>query len=345
MVDLGRKFMSLTWLRAEIRELAYLKLNLLHLHLSDVNGFRLQSDSHPEIVSAQHYTKQEIRDLIAYAASYHVQIVPEIDLPGHADPILAAHPELRLVDQFGNAQNSLIDLSNPASYALMKDLIDEFAPLFPGRYWHLGADEYLTDYSPYPQLLAYARDHYGPAATAKDAFYGFINWADALVRATGKTARVWNDGLDGDGAVSVNPDVVVDHWSAEGVFGIPWIGPALTGPQLVAAGHLVQNDAFTPTYYTTGVGGQLLTAPTAAMYDAWNPSVFVDGSRVTDPAHNLGSMISLWFNDPSVSEADATAAIHDRLRVMAQQTWGSSKPDLLYLLFALRISAVGDAPA
>ncbi|WP_280427762.1 family 20 glycosylhydrolase [Nocardia brasiliensis] len=72
-----------------------LKLNLLHLHFSDTSGFRLESVRHPEVTAAQHYSKQDIRDLIAYAARHQVEIVPEVDLPGHMNGILAAHPELK----------------------------------------------------------------------------------------------------------------------------------------------------------------------------------------------------------------------------------------------------------
>jgi hexosaminidase len=73
--------------------------------------------------------------------------------------------------------------------------------------------------------------------------------------------------------------------------------------------------------------------------------VFVDGSRVTDPTRNLGSMLSVWCDDPSPTEDSFAAGIHNRLRVMAQQTWGSPKPVPLYVGFLLWIGAVGDAPA
>jgi hexosaminidase len=327
LLDVGREYVSIPVLRQEIRQLAYLKLNYLQLHFSDDSGFRLASDTHPEIVSALHYTKQEIRDLVGYATAYHVQIVPEIDFPAHAGAILAAHPELR-----DSLHNGLIDLANPAAYRLIGDLITEFLPLFPGRYWHIGGDEYLSAT--------------GQNATAQDALYGYLDWADAIVRAAGKTARAWNDGLaPGNVTITVNPDIVIDHWSQSGFGAVPWFGPAYTAPQLVAAGHLVANDAFTPTYYTAGLLGQLLTAPTAMLYDAWNPSVFVDGSTVTDPTRDLGSMLSVWFDDPNALPENRLAdTIADRLAVLSQQTWGSPKPVPIYLLFAPLITAVGHAP-
>lgn len=131
LVDLGRKYFSIDWIRDRIREMSYLKLNYFHLHLSDRQGFRLASERHPEIVSDRHYMKHEIRSLIEYAQRYHVQLVPEIDFPGHMDAILAAHPDLKLVSRKGIVNHGAIDLSKPESYRLMADLLDEYLPLFP----------------------------------------------------------------------------------------------------------------------------------------------------------------------------------------------------------------------
>lgn len=96
MLDVGREFMPVDMLRDQIRRMAQLKLNLLHLHFSDTFGFRLESARHPEITAQEHYSKQDIRDLIEYAARYQVEIMPEVDFPGHMNGILAAHPGLKL---------------------------------------------------------------------------------------------------------------------------------------------------------------------------------------------------------------------------------------------------------
>jgi hexosaminidase len=343
MLDTGRKYFSLEFLRDRIRDMAYLKLNYLHLHLSDNFGFRLESQTHPEIVSADHYSRQEIRSLIAFAAQYHVQIVPELDFPGHMDTILASHPALKLVSKSDAVSDGFIDLSKPASYDLMRDLINEYLPLFPSRFWHIGADEYVTNYADYPQLEQYARTHYGSAATGKDSYYGFINWADRLVRAAGKTTRMWNDGLKPGGAtLTVNSDIVVEHWSAGA---LPWLGSAYTPQQLVDSGHLVMNNAYTPLYYTLGIGGTLLTAPVASMYDLWEPNTFVDGSHLRDPHSSLGAKLDVWCDDPNAQTEDQIArGIFPRLRVLSQQTWGSPKPAPIYLPYAGIISSVGAAP-
>ncbi|MFF1560615.1 family 20 glycosylhydrolase [Streptomyces sp. NPDC058279] len=333
MVDQGRKFFTVDWLKQHIKELAYLKLNTFHFHLSDTFGFRLESSTHPEIVSADHYTKQDIADLIALGRKYHVTIVPEVDTPGHMNAVLAAHPELKLKSGSGALSPDFIDLSLPASYTLIEDLIDEYLPLFPGPYWHIGADEYVTDYTKYPQLLSYARAHYGANATAKDTYYGFVNWADALVRAGGKTTRMWNDGIkSGDGTLTPNPAIVVEYWYTYG----------LTPQQLAAAGHTVANASWTPTYYVLG-GAK---PDTTWMYETWTADRFEGGNTLSDPAKNPGSLLHVWCDNPTAETEDQIAAgIMYPLRALAQQTWGSPKPAATYPAFTPIVAAVGHNPA
>ncbi|MGW6706808.1 family 20 glycosylhydrolase [Streptomyces sp. NPDC054956] len=333
MIDQGRKFFTVDWVKQHIKELAYLKLNYFHFHLSDTFGFRLESSTHPEIVSADHYSKQDIADLVALGQKYHVMIVPEIDTPGHMNQILAAHPELKLKSSTGAVSQDFIDLSMPASYTLIQDLINEYLPLFPAPYWHIGADEYVTDYSKYPQLLSYARAHYGANATAKDTYYGFVNWSDALVRAGGKTTRMWNDGIKaGDGTVTPNAGILVEYWYSYG----------LTPQQLVAAGHTVANESWTPTYYVLG-GAK---PDTKWMYETWTPDRFEGGATLTDPSKNPGSLIHVWCDNPNAeTETQIAAGIQNPLRGLAQQTWGSPKLVAAYADFTPIVAAVGHNPA
>ncbi|MFJ4674276.1 family 20 glycosylhydrolase, partial [Kitasatospora purpeofusca] len=333
MIDQGRKYFTVDWVKQHIKELAYLKLNYFHFHLSDTCGFRLESSTHPEIVSADHYSKQDIADLVALGLKYHVTIVPEIDTPGHMNPILAAHPELALRNSSGTADPAFIDLSKSGAYTLIEDLINEYLPLFPAPYWHIGADEYVDDYSRYPQLLAYARAHYGANATAKDTYYGFVNWSDALVRAAGKTTRMWNDGIKaGDGTIAPAPGILVEYWYDYG----------LTPQQLAAAGHRVANESWTPTYYVLG-GAK---PDTRWMYETWTPDLFQGGRTLTDPTGNPGSLIHVWCDNPNAeTETQIAAGIMYPLRGLAQQTWGSPEPTADYASFVPIAAAVGHNPA
>ncbi|MCZ4098416.1 RICIN domain-containing protein [Streptomyces sp. H39-C1] len=337
MIDAGRRFFDVPFVENQIRDMAYLKMNYLHLHLSDTFGFRLESSTHPEVTSTQHYSKQDIADIIAVGNKYHVTIVPEIDMPGHMDAILTGELNIghdyRLKDSSGGVSSAFIDLSIPGARTLISDLINEYLPLFASsRYWHIGADEYVTNYSAYPQLLTYARANYGASATAKDTYYGFINWADSLVKTGAKTTRMWNDGIKaGDGTISPNADIVVEYWYNYG----------LTPQQLINAGHTVANESWDPTYYVYG-GSK---PNTTWMYETWNPDLFQGGNTINSASKNLGSLLHVWCDNPSAETQDQTAAgIKYPMRDLAQMTWGTPELAATYAAFVPIMDAVGRNP-
>ncbi|HZN17071.1 MAG TPA: family 20 glycosylhydrolase [Micromonosporaceae bacterium] len=335
MVDNGRKYYSLIWLRNHVRQLAYLKYNVLHLHISDDQGFRLESSVHPEVVSPQHYTKAQIADLVAFAARYHITVVPEIDMPSHMTAVLASHPELRLVSSTGAVSAGKLDLSKAAARQLAADLVTEYLPLFPGAVWHMGADEYLSasQYASYPQLLAYAQATYGAGATGPDAFLGFVNWVDGIVRAQGKTLRIWNDGVFGGRNVTLSPGIQIDYWQANGV------SPA----QFTAAGHQLMNSNSSYLYYVLGKSWK---PDPARIYNSFLANLFQDGSTVpvSDPKL-LGTSLSIWADLPnSESEVRVGAAVLPSLQALAQVMWGSPKPAADYTGFQAVTTAVGQPP-
>ncbi len=349
MIDNGRRYYSPAWIRREIREMAYLKLNQLHLHFSDNQGFRIESSSHPEIVSARHLTKAQVRGIVRLARRLHIRVIPEIDMPGHLTAALAKHPELQLADAAGDRRPDRLDFTLPAARRFARDLILEYLPLFRGRYWHAGADEYLApaDYAGYPQLQRYARSRYGPRATGADAYLGFINWIDRLVRARGRTLRVWHDGLSGGRVVHVKRDVVVEWWTDHA-------GP--TPRRLLASGHRILNAGWYPTYYVLGPIARIRPSVREA-YESWRVNHFsgfivntpVPTTRpLTVPARSrrlLGSEMHVWNDYPDWESVEATArGIAPRLRMLAQKTWDSPAPAASYDGFLRVARAIGRAP-
>ncbi|AGL16261.1 glycosyl hydrolase [Actinoplanes sp. N902-109] len=336
MIDTARKFYSIDWLRARVRDLAYLKYNRLHLHLSDDQDFRIESSSHPEVVSALHYTKAQIADLVAYAARYQITVVPEIDMPGHMTRILRDKPGLSLVRDNGTRS---LDLSSDQAWPLARDLITEYLPLFPGPWWHLGADEWLStaEMAQFPQLDRRARQLFGASATGRDLQYDLINKVNDLVRSHGKTLRIWNDQLVEGTVVEVAPTVQIAHW----------YGATDMTPQALAdRGHDLINANWNQLYYIIGVS----RPDPAAIYASFVPNQFAFGAGTTavagtDP-HLLGAQFSLW-GEPGHDESatDIATNLKDPLRVVAQETWGSPKPTPAYATYTAIIRAVGDAPA
>ncbi|WP_067700681.1 beta-N-acetylhexosaminidase [Nocardia jejuensis] len=353
MLDVGREFLTVAWVKQRIREMAYYRMNLLHLHLSDHYGFRLESTSHPEITSPEHYSRADIAEILSYAAAYGIEVVPEIGIPGHMNAILAAHPDLILrpsvtgpVDVVtdsllaGNAEGR-IDLSDPRARPLIEDLLREYVPMFPGRYFHLGGDEYVSDYSRYPQLGEYARTTLGPEFTGRDVVADLFDWAAGIVRSYGRTPRVWNDGIPRGGRIPLDRSIVVEHWTAgDGL--LPWLGNG-NGPEALAdAGFTLSNAAFTPTYWATGGYARSLNAPPELLY-AWDPGLFVNGTRLRADQRDrlLGSKLHVWCDDPTaMTEQQMVGPVRERLPIMAQQLW-SGTGGVAYAEFADRVRTVG----
>jgi len=338
MIDNGRQFFTRAWLIERIKELADLKLNLLHLHFSDNQGYRLESESHPEIVDDPHLTKADVRRLVRVARRRHVTIVPELDAPGHLQAALEPHPELQLENAAGQKQADKLDVTLPEAREFIGDLLDEYLPLFPGRWWHTGADEYLgiasteQDYDLYPQLEAYADEKYGDEANGKDAVLDFVNFVAERVHQAGKRLRVWSDGITGGSAVTLDPDAAVEWWENRS---------SPTPDELMSAGHQVQNAGWWPLYYVTGGPLMGLRATEEEMYEDWNPWIFEGpwstrwvngdpgGARfevAEDAERQLGAQLNVWNDDPdNMSQDEIAAGIAPRLRILAQKAWGSAQ--------------------
>jgi hexosaminidase len=360
MLDASRTVYPAAWIETEIRQLAYLKMNLLHLHLTDDQRWGIESSTHPEIVGPHPLTKHDIRDVLRVAARYHVTVVPEIDMPGHMAALLAEHPDLELkVEGAGSSSTpseyvtDKLDITNPAALAIVRQLLDEYLPLFPGTYWDMGDDEYMSpaQYPSYPQLAAYAITQYGPRASIADAIHGFINWVDAIVRAHHKTLRIWNDQLAGTSVLPVNPDVVVDWWINTSPFGDPVTVPPAT---LLSEGHRVLNAGWFPTYYTTDLGPIAGKSDMQQAYEDWQVNEFEGPESTSDmmqPPQTvspdapgvLGSTLSVWGPLPETITQTA-AGIAPRLAVIAQKTWNSPPLTPSYAEFQRIISAIGFAP-
>ena len=150
-VDVSRHFISLDTLERNIDGMAAVKMNVLHLHLSDDQGFRLESKEFPKLQqmgSGEHYyTQLEIRDLIGYASDRGIRVVPEFDMPGHSTswfvgyPELASAPSSYQIESRWGIFDPVMDPSRETTYKFLDKFIAEMAELFPDPYFHIGGDE------------------------------------------------------------------------------------------------------------------------------------------------------------------------------------------------------------
>ncbi|MER6179754.1 family 20 glycosylhydrolase [Streptomyces sp. NPDC001652] len=317
---------SLPWLENLVREMAYHKLNQLLLEL------KVKSDAHPEANTWGYYTKDEIRRLVALGEEYHVEIVPEINSPGHMDPWIENRPDLQLTDADGAKQPSRLDITRPAAFDYYTGLIDEYAQVFKAPAWHMGADEYMlgSDFAKYPQILEYAQDRYGPGATPQDAFIDFVNRVHTYAAGKGKRLRIWNDGLTGANTVPVTAGTTVEHW----------LNVTVKPSRIIAQGYPLMNAAY--ALYLVRGG---FHSDTEGLYDErWDPRSF-EGEKLTSADGITGAKISLWpDNGRGETENEVAVRLWPALRHIAQATWGDPHPDATYAEFTARGTAVGHAP-
>ncbi len=166
MIDVCRHFFSIEELKRQISVMAMLKLNYLHLHLTDNQGWRIDIDRYPELVEHSavqetyngekygpfYYTKDDIRELISFADSHHVEVIPEIEFPGHSLAALVAFPELSCTggpfesEQVFGYEENVFCVGNDSVFSFMENVLQEIADLFPSQYLHIGGDECVKKY-------------------------------------------------------------------------------------------------------------------------------------------------------------------------------------------------------
>jgi hexosaminidase len=190
MLDVSRHFFGVADVKRFLDELAYYKLNVLHLHLSDDQGWRIEIASRPRLAeiggvsqvgggAGGCFTAADYAELHRYAAERYITLVPEIDLPGHTNAALVAYPELAPAGYdpvpFSGTDVgfSVLDVANPATYDFVNDVVGELARMTPGRHLHIGGDEVHK--------------------LGLDEYAGFIRRAIAIVEAHGKVPIGWDE--------------------------------------------------------------------------------------------------------------------------------------------------------
>lgn len=342
MLDIARKPFTAAWIEDRVRELGDLKFNELGLHFSDDQGFRIESTSHPEVVSKDHLTKAQVKRIVDLAASRHITVVPEIDSPGHLGAVLAAHPDLQLRNVSGVATRGAIDISKDASAAIVDELLDEYAGLFPGDQWHLGGDEYqaLTVANPqasFPQLAAEATKAYGSGGTVADLTTGWLNDRADTVRNHDRTMRVWNDGFFAGTSVQAAKDLQVAYWTGKEI-------GARQPVAYLSAGRKVLNYNDEYLYYVLGEPQTFVYPTGRRIYEQWTPRV-LRGTTAVPAKYDgqiLGGSFAVWCDlANSQTQNQVAAGIRMPLRATVQKLWDPGTPALTWAQFKSLADKVG----
>ena len=170
MIDSARHFMPVEVIKRNLDGMAAVKLNVFHWHLSDNQGFRVESHKLPKLQrqasDGLYYTQDEIRDVIGYAGDRGIRVVPEFDMPGHSTAWFAAYPELAsgpgpyFVEREWGVLDAAMDPTRESTYKLLEKFIGEMAKLFPDTFFHIGGDEVNgKQWDANPKIQAFMRSH------------------------------------------------------------------------------------------------------------------------------------------------------------------------------------------
>ena len=152
MIDVARHFQPIAVIKRNLEAMASVKMNVFHWHLTDDQGFRVESKRYPNLQKKAsdglYYTQAQIKDVVDFANRLGIRVIPEFDVPGHASAILTAYPELGSkknynysIERNAGVFDPTLDPTNNKTYEFLENLFTEIAPLFPDEYFHIGGDE------------------------------------------------------------------------------------------------------------------------------------------------------------------------------------------------------------
>ena len=232
LIDCSRTFQSLDYLRATIDRMAFYKLNVLQLHLTDDQGWRFETRRYPELTQngsrfsarysepASHqgfYTQAELKDLVHYASLRGITIVPEIEMPGHCLAALVSHPELSCTGQIPDniypffkgpwINKDVYCAGNEATFQFLENVLAEVIEVFPSEYIHIGGDEVPKDrWTSCPKCQARMKAE--GLTTEKELQSYFVRRMGAFLASKGRRLVGWDEILEG----GLAPGAVVMSW-------------------------------------------------------------------------------------------------------------------------------------
>jgi hexosaminidase len=320
MLDCSRTFLSIDYLRHTVDLMALYKMNVLHLHLTDDQGWRLAIKKYPKLttVGAHYaerfgggggfYTQQQMRELIAYAKKRNIIIVPEIEMPGHSHEVLAAYPELACplpeqqtfeVTPFWQRTfhfSTPLCVCNDKVFEMFRNILSEVIALFPSEFIHVGGDEVPKEAwneSPLCQTRMKAEG----LKNAEELQSYFMKRIDKAIEAKGRRMIGWDEILEG----GLAPGATVMSW--RGTKG--GLAAAELGHDVVMAPNPYTYFDF--TYDTT---------PTQKVY-SYDPA---EGFTAAMAKHILGVESCMWTHI-AVTDKAIDYQIYPRLLALAEVGW------------------------
>jgi len=312
MLDVSRHFFGVDQVKRYIDQLALYKVNKLHLHLSDDQGWRIAIDSWPNLATyggstqvgggqGGHYTKAQYQEIVRYAASRYLEVVPEIDMPGHTNAALASYADLNCdgvappLYTGTNVGFSSLCVNKPVTYDFVDDVIRELAAITPGKYIHIGGDE--------------------AHSTSHADYVTFMDKVQPVVAKYGKTAIGWHQLTGANPA----PGALAQYWGLDGT-------SAAEKAQVAAAAQkgtgLVLSPAdrvYLDMKYNKDTKLGLAWAGYVEVqrsYD-WNPGSYIPGA----PASAVQGVEAPLWSETITKSADIEYMAFPRLPGVAELGW------------------------
>lgn len=306
LVDVSRHFEPISEMERTIDGMSAVKLNVLHLHLTDDQGFRIESKRYPKLTSlgseGKFYTQAEMRALVTYARDRGVRIVPEFDMPGHNTTWLIGYPQYgsRTSNQYAFdptfvMDHAAFDPTSEATYAFLDNFLAEMGTIFTDAYVHIGGDE--TDGSEWksnPHIAAYMKAHKMEKPAELQAYFNVR--VQKLLARRGKKMLGWDEIL----SPQLPTDITVQTWHE----------PKYV-PDTVAAGH--------PAIFSSKMYYYLDHMLTAEVMYSADP---LPADAKLTPAQQklvLGGEVCMWGEQ--VNERTLDSRIWPRSVAVAERLW------------------------
>ena len=360
MLDVSRHFFEIDYLKKTIDRLAMLKMNVLHLHLIDDQGWRIEIKKYPKLTEVgawrvdqedKHwdgraktlpgekatyggfYTQEELKDLVAYAASKSIEIIPEIEMPAHVSSAIASYPELschgRAIGVPSGGVWPITDIycaGKENTFEFLENVLKEVMEIFPSKYIHVGGDEATkTEWKKCPDCKRRMKSENLKNVEELQSY--FIKRMERFINKNGKRLIGWDEILEG----GLAPEATVMSW--RGVKG---------GVEAAKQGHDVIMTPGSHAYFDHYQGPQNEEplawggyTPLSKVY-TFDPTV--DELSEEEAKHILGGQANLW-SEQIKTEAHSEYMIFPRLAAMSETLW-SSKESRNWENFSKRIETL-----
>ena len=333
LIDAARHFMPVAVIKRNLDGMAAVKLNVLHWHLTDDQGFRIESKVFPRLqtvgsTDGLFYTQAEVREVVAYAAARGIRVVPEFDMPSHTTSWIVAYPRLASNDSVyapytrWRTTNVAIDPTRETTYTFIDSLLTEMTTLFPDPYFHAGGDENDgRNWRRTPRIVAWMQAHSMTKADGKTVDKHqlqtyFNRRVMALLQQRGKTMIGWDEILGPD----LPREVVIQSW--RGKKGLSEAAK-LGHPVLLSNGYYLDLNFGAASSYTTDplppdtpltpAEQKLVLGGEAAMWAEFADSVVLD-SRIWPRAAAVAER--LWSPQAATQ---SVADMYRRLNTLSAQ--------------------------